>query len=513
MESTPFSISTAISYPNAQPHMGHALEFIQADFLARYYRLQGRPVFFQTGLDEHGLKIFRTAERAGQDPKSFVEDQQTHFRALLEALQVEPDRFIRTSDADHAEIAQALWKRCMDAGDIYKKTYRAWYNVKEETFLGSADDIKDPAVFNIDEKFIELIEEENYFFKLSAYTDRVVAHIESGEYDVVPGNRKTEILNFAKRGLQDISISRERSKLPWGVAVPGDETQVMYVWFDALTNYLTGTSSIDEQGIKTNEFWPYSIHLVGKDILRFHALMWPAMLLSAGLETPKQLMVHGFVLSEGKRMSKSLGNGVDPRDALAMYGADALRWYLLKEIPSMDDGDFTMARLGEIYASDLANDYGNLVSRVTSMSKRYCDGAVPNVGEDAVRNLEKALVEEAWPRYHSHIEQRHIDKALEGAHSLIVFCNRRIEECQPWALAKDPEKQGELHELLYELIEIIRHVSVMVAPAIPGVIAKVRKEVFTSLNDEAFYSSEWGKTVPGMILSPESIILFPRIEA
>jgi len=509
----PTSISTAISYPNAKPHLGHALEFVQADFLARYYRLQGNSVFFQTGLDEHGQKIFRTATEAGLEPKAFVDGQEHLFKDLLVALQVVPDRFIRTTDVDHVAMAQAMWRKCFDAGDIYKKTYRAWYNVKEEEFLASANDVKDPSTFGIDMKFIELIEEENYFFCLSKYSDKLKDILETKTYAVVPDNRAHEVLNFVKSGLQDVSISREKNKLPWGIPVPDDDSQIMYVWFDALVNYLTGTATLEADNIVPNQFWPYSLHCVGKDIARFHAVMWPAMLLSAGLELPHQLLVHGFILSDGRKMSKSTGNVVDPHEAITVAGSDATRWYLLAEIQTLDDGDFTLERLRAVYDSDLANDFGNVVSRVVAMCKKYCDGSVPGVAVEQVQNLEKTLITEAWQEYHDFIAARQIDKALAVVKGMVVFCNRRIEEQKPWAMAKEENKKADLEELLYELIELIRHISVMLLPAMPETIEKLHATVFAGIEDSVCHSEVWGKTPPRLRLPEEGVILFPRLES
>lgn len=507
----PYYLTTSILYPNAKPHMGHALELVQADFLARYKRLHGESVRFQTGLDEHGLKIQRTAEAANLSPRAFVDQQKEHFTGLIEQLEVVPDQFIRTTDTKHAEVAQAFWRRCLATGDIYKKTYRAWYNIKEEEFLGSADDVKDPSVFGIEERFIELIEEENYFFRLSKYQDEVKRLIEEDVYKITPKNRKNEVLNFVmNKGLQDISISREASKLPWGIPVPEDPSQVMYVWFDALTNYLTGACSIDGQGIITTDLeWPTDLHIVGKDIARFHAAMWPAMLLSAGLEIPKNLLVHGFILGEGgRKMSKSLGNGVDPIDMLKVYGSSTLRWYFLKEIPTTEDGIFTEDRLKEIYASDLANDFGNLVSRVLTMTQKYAEGKVPDVNLEGLGNVEQMIVQQKWEEYHTHLTSFEIDKALEAAHSLVVFSNKRIEEMKPWAMAKDENEHAALQELLYELLEIIRHITLMYQPAMPSIAEIIQSKVFTAEIENPF---TWGGLQPGQTLNAEPLILFPRL--
>jgi len=324
MSEESYYITTAIFYPNAKPHLGHALELVQADFLARYYRIfTDRTVRFQTGLDEHGLKMQKTAEAEGVDVDKYVVAQAEVFQSFAKMLDISYNQFIHTTDPEHITLAQAFWLQCLAKGDIYKNTYRAWYDIKEESFLGSADQYPDPAIFAVDEKFIELIEEENYFFACSKYSDQVLQLLESDTYQIVPANRKLEMVNFIKeKGLADVSISREKAKLHWGVPVPNDPEQVMYVWFDALTNYLTGASQVNEDEIVPDQFWPPSLHCVGKDIARFHALLWPAMLLSAGLAVPQKLLVHGFVLFGGHKMSKSLGNGVDPVQMIEKYGAN-----------------------------------------------------------------------------------------------------------------------------------------------------------------------------------------------
>lgn len=505
------SISTSIFYPNAEPHLGHALELVQTDFLARYYRKQGRSVFFQTGLDEHGRKIEKTATAAGLSPEDFVDQQQEVFKKLVEVLSISPDRFIRTTDADHLAVAQALWSHCLETGDIYKKTYRAWYNIKEEEFVANADEVTDPSSLNIESRFLELIEEENYFFRLSKYADQVISLIKSDQYVIVPAGRKEEILNFASQGLQDISISREKKKLAWGVPVPNDPDQVMYVWFDALTNYLTGLTKLENDGsITPNKFWPYDLHCVGKDIARFHALIWPAMLLSAGLQPPKKLLVHGFIMIDGRKMSKSLGNVIDPFTVQQELGGDALRWFLLARIPTTGDGDFTLQRFHDVYSSDLANDFGNLVSRVMTMARNYT-GGVPDVDPLNLENLEQVLIEEAWQGYHQKVADLEIDAALMLAQQMVVFANRRIEELKPWVLAKDETKRSQLEELLYELLEIIRQVANMYEPALPVTIQSLRTSLFAELSDDEFSQEAWGGLRPGMSIPDQNFQLFPRL--
>jgi methionyl-tRNA synthetase len=491
------------------------LELVQADFLARYHRMRGDDVYFQTGVDEHGVKMEKAATAAGSTPEQFIVGQHEIFSAFAASLNVQADRFIRTSDDDHKMMAQALWRAC--SGDIYKQTYRAWYDVKQEEFLGSADEFPDGKVFGVEERFLELIEEENYFFRASKYTDQVLSLLRSGEYALYPAHRAAELIKFVEeKGLQDISISRDKARLAWGIPVPDDENQVMYVWFDALANYLTGCGAVENDKIVTDNRWPIDLHCVGKDISRFHGLLWPAMLFSAGLPLPRALLVHGFVLKDGHVMSKSLGNVIDAAEPIEKYGADALRWYFLKGLPTTEDGDFTMERMAEVYASDLANDYGNLISRVLTMTHKYCDGFVPSVTPEQVANLEQVIVEERWAEYDTFVTALRLNDALSAAQQLVVFCNRRIEELKPWELAKDESRKGELDELLYELLEIIRHVTSMIWPAMPGLAERVSRELFPAVPSELWHNGElartWGSIRPGDTLGAAPLILFPRVE-
>lgn len=522
-EKAPFYITTAITYPNALPHIGHALEYVQADFLARYYKLQGREVRFQTGLDEHGLKVQESAAKASMTPEAFVEQQSKAFEQIWTGLQIGADRFIRTTDSDHQNIAQAFWTRCAknqgpDGPDIYKKVYKAWYNSKEEEFLGFYEDYPDPAVFDVKPEFIRLIEEENYFFRLSRYTDQLIEILKQGDYEVLPLNRRKEMLNFAKdKGLTDVSISRDCTKLSWGIPVPNDPSQVMYVWYDALTNYLTGAASTDQDHqIQLSEFWPADLHCVGKDIIRFHALLWPAMLLSAKLPLPKRLIVHGFLLSNGQKMSKSLGTGIDPLQILQKYGSDPLRWFLLSQVPTLDDADFTESRLREIHNADLANDYGNLASRVLNMVKKYLDGHVPSPNSGALTAEIESFWFKTWDNYTHQIELLQIDQALAEVKKLVEKANCLVDEYKPWVLAKE-EKLDQLEELLYILIELIRGATFLIKPAIPNASKKVADLFFAqSVPPEAWESFAdakiWGTTNTQKSLGEPPLILFPRLE-
>lgn len=507
----PFYITTSIAYPSGDPHIGYAMELVQADFLARYYRQGGREVYLLTGLDEHGLKIQRKAEEAGLSAEAYVEEKAQIFQSLAQKLGLSHDRFIRTTDPDHLAMSQALWRRCAAAGDIYKKRYQAWYNVKEEEFLGLVEENPDPSVFGIDPRFLEKIDEENYFFALSRYKDRILTVLKSGSYKVIPQWRLQEILNFVEeKGLSDVSISREKEKLAWGVPVPGDEGQVMYVWFDALTNYLTAAGTVEVSGELTlNERWPADLHCIGKDISRFHALIWTGMLLSAGIELPQELLIHGFINdAEGNKMSKSLGNVVDPFALLERYGSEPVRWFFLKEVATTGDANYSEDRFQGSYFADLANDYGNLVSRLWTMCQKYCEGRVPqpiHIPADP-----QGIVGETTKAYHAAVADRNINEALQAAHQLVIFCNKLIDEKRPWELAKDPDKKMELDETLYTLLEIVRHYSVLVAPALPLSVSKVSAQLFpqTPLNFDQ--SSPWGLLQPGSPLALDPLILFAK---
>jgi methionyl-tRNA synthetase len=512
-------ITTSIVYANADPHVGFALELLQADFLARYYRLQGEEVYFLTGIDEHGLKIQTAAAKSSLNTQAFVDRQAGVLKSLISSLHIEPDRIIRTTDQDHQAIAQALWKKALAKGDIYKKRYRAWYNIKEEEFVALDDEVNDPKELGIDPKFLVLIDEENYFFRLSKYKNDIQAILEKKECLLVPENRRQEILNFIQaKGVQDISISREKSKLEWGINVPEDDTQVMYVWFDALTNYLSAVSKLENGEITVNPFWPPSIQIIGKDIQRFHAVIWLGMLLAADLDLPKEIMVHGFLTLNGVTMSKSLGLVVNPLDVIQRFGLPALRWYLLEAIPTLGDGDFNFERLEQVYLSDLANDFGNLVSRVWVMVNKYFDGLVPNPPESWDMELQEGidLVDNTWTAYHEFIRGNNIAEGLKLAHGLMVFCNRLIDSWKPWILGKSAqvEDKQRLAQLIYYLLETIRQISLMVKPALPDIIQNVQIKMFTNTPNNLWQTHAkgqvWGGLNGGLKLGEQMVILFPK---
>ncbi|MBT7703650.1 methionine--tRNA ligase [Candidatus Peregrinibacteria bacterium] len=500
-----YYITTTLPYVNSDPHIGFALEIIQADAIARYQRLQGKEVTFNTGTDEHGLKIFRKAEERGISAQEFCDEYAAKFDDLKEALNLSYTQFIRTTDEHHIAAAQEFWKRCDANGDIYKKQYKVKYCVgcELEKTESALEDGKCPMHPNLE---IEIIEEENYFFKYSRYEEALLKLYKEQPDFVLPRHRLTEIANFTEKGLEDFSISRLKEKMPWGVPVPGDEEHVMYVWFDALINYIS-TLGWPEDEANFEKLWP-GWQIAGKDNLRQQSSMWQSMLLSAGLKPSAQILIHGFMTAEGKKMSKSLGNVVDPFEAVKIYGIDALRFYLLKDIPTAEDGDFNKERFKINYDSDLANNLGNLVSRVIAMTVKYFDGKVP---EMCAPKLTLEHLERKWGEIDDGMTNFDIKKAVEGVWSMLDSGNRYVEEEKPWQLAKEGN-EAKLKEVMYVLLEGLRQASWMIEPYMPEAAAKIRTQLGANEDEsEGLALREWGRLKPGTQVE-KSEPLFPRSE-
>jgi methionyl-tRNA synthetase len=453
-----YYVTTSIPYVNADPHIGFAMELLYADVLARRARQLGDDVIFCTGVDEHGGKIAEKAAEAGLEPKAFADRISKRFEELGKLLNVSSNRFIRTTDPGHEQRATLIWKSLKE--DIYKGKYVGWYCTGDEAFFTETEVKANNGVCPVHNRPYEKLEEENYFFKLSSYGKNILKAIESGEFQIVPETRRNEILNVIKDGLDDISISRPKDKIAWGIPVPGDTKQVMYVWFEALMNYLTVLGYPEHDDFK--QFWPAQAQVIGKDIIRFHAAIWPAMLMSLGLPLPKQLYVHGFITVEGKKMSKSIGNVLHPADIVAKYGVDACRYYFLRHIPSYDDGDFSWQRLEAAYNNELANELGNAVQRTVVMLQKYQDGSIGDIppADHDIAQYEAAL---AVCRF---------DRALDEVWEQVRGLNQYIDEEKPWAIAKDGDTEH-LREVLGYQSSSLLNIAELLEPFLPETAAKI----------------------------------------
>lgn len=457
-EKSKFYVATAIPYVNARPHVGHAVLHLYADVLARYHRQQGDDVLFSAGTDEHGGKISEAAKAAGKQPQELVDEISASFRDGLGKLGISNDRFVRTTADFHEKRAAIIWKNLEK--DIYKNTYIGMYCVGCEEFKTSAHVKDTEGICPLHNRAYEKVEEENYFFKLSAYNDRIKAAIERNEFVIKPKSRRNEILGLINDGLDDISISRTTDKVSWGIPVPGDNTQVMYVWFEALMNYITVLGYPENKDFE--KYWPADVQVIGKDILRFHAAIWPGMLMALGLPLPKKLFVHGFVSSDGQKMSKSLGNVVDPLEVSEKYGLDAFRYYFLRHGPSNDDVDFTWDKFEASYNNELANELGNAVSRVVAMVVKYQGGVIGDVPP----------AEHDTGRYQEAIEDCRFDRALEEVWLQVKGVNQYIEEEKPWEIAKEDDSRH-LQEVLADLCSSLLEIAELLVPFLPSTAEKI----------------------------------------
>ncbi|GJE56002.1 MULTISPECIES: methionine--tRNA ligase [Methylobacterium] len=462
-----FSITTAISYPNGMPHIGHAYEVIATDAIARFKRLDGYDVQFTTGTDEHGLKIQQAATRAGTTPRAFVDDMAARFKGMADALNCSYDRFIRTTEPEHYAAVQEVWRRMEANGDIYLAKYSGWYSVRDEAYFDEAETVLQPdgtrRTLKTDTP-VEWMEEENFLFRLSAYEDRLLKLYAEQPDFVGPDTRMNEVASFVRGGLKDLSISR--TTFDWGVPVPGHPAHVMYVWIDALTNYLTVTGFPDETDPR-KKYWPADLHVIGKDIVRFHAVYWPAFLMSAGLPLPRRVFGHGFLLSKGEKMSKSLGNVVDPMDLVSTYGVDPVRYFCLREVPFGGDGSYSHEAIINRINADLANDLGNLAQRSLSMIAKNCEGAVPEAGAFTQADQTLLAAAAALPETaRGLMKDLALHQILAEIWTVVADANRYFASEEPWRLKKsDPAR---MNTVLYVTVETLRRVGILVQPFVPN---------------------------------------------
>ncbi len=511
---TPFYITTAISYVNGVPHLGHAYEQILTDVMARFKRCDGYDVMFLTGTDEHGEKVAKTAEKNGMSPREFADMNTASFVKMTETLNISNDDFIRTTEERHYASCQAIWKALQDNGDIYLGKYEGWYSVREEGYFTEEDLTTDPETGQKLTPYgteVEWVEESSYFFKLSNYTDKLLEYYEAHKEFIEPQSRRNEIMSFVKGELRDLSISRHKDRLSWGIPVPDDEDHVMYVWLDALTNYITAAGYPDTESETYKKYWPAQYHVIGKDITRFHAVYWPAFLMSANLPLPETIFAHGFINVQGQKMSKSIGNVMSPDGLVETYGLDQIRYFLMREIPHGQDGNFSHENAITRINADLANGLGNLAQRTLSMIHKNCDSRYPQAGEytQEDKDLLTKAHETLLPEMRKHADNMHFHRMLESIWKLVADANAYIDEQAPWGLKKtDPERMG---TVLYVLAETIRCLAIAVQPVVPQGAGKMLDQL-KAPKDERLYEQMSPKYAlkPGTeIDKPEGI--FPRI--
>ncbi len=467
-----FYITTPIYYPSGKPHMGHAYSSIVADIFARFKRLEDYNVLFITGTDEHGQKIQKEAEKNKKDPKEFCDELSEKFKSLTKTLNLSNDDFIRTTEDRHYKSVLEIWNRLLQSGDIYLDKYSGWYSVSDEAFYDE-DEIED---INGNKKSkesgstVEWVEEESYFFKLSAWSDKLLEHYKKDEHFILPPSRRNEVVSFVEKGLKDLSISR--TSFSWGIPVPNDNKHVIYVWLDALTNYISALNFPDTNDQKYKDYWPADVHIIGKDILRFHAVFWPAFLLAANLPLPKRVYGHGWILSDEKKMSKSLGNILDPIEIIDQYGIDPLRYYLVKEVSLGNDGNISMENLKNCINNDLANNYGNLCQRVFSFVKKNCFNKIPN--NNNLEGVDKKLLnnlQDNVPKLIELMNKQNLNEYIKMVVNFSFEANKYFNDLEPWAIKKkDPDR---MNVILFTIVQQIKNISILLNPIIPDSTKKV----------------------------------------
>ncbi|MGV3651152.1 MAG: methionine--tRNA ligase [Devosia sp.] len=471
MTAKPFYVTTAISYPNGAPHIGHAYEMIATDAIARWKRLEGRQVFFLTGTDEHGIKMVQTAARDGITPRELADRNSAEFKRLAAALEISNDDFIRTTEPRHHASAQDIWKRMAASsnGDIFQSTYKGWYSVRDEAYFDEAElTEKDGKRFAPSGAEVEWVEEPTYFFRLSAYQQKLLDLYEANPDFIAPRERRNEIISFVKGGLQDLSVSR--TTFDWGIPVPGADGHVMYVWVDALTNYITGVGFPDDKGEAFRTFWPADLHVIGKDIIRFHTVYWPAFLMSAGLEVPHRVFAHGFLTVDGQKMSKSLGNVIDPFALVEEFGADPVRYFFLREVSFGQDGDYSNEKLINRSNADLANNFGNLAQRSLSMIQKNFGGVLPEAAPAEVDLAILALARDTIGKMTAAMDQQLVHEATAEFVTLLNAANLYFAEQAPWGLKADLPRMG---TILTVTADVVRRAAIAALAFVPASAAKM----------------------------------------
>jgi methionyl-tRNA synthetase len=509
MAAKPYYITTAIAYPNGVPHIGHAYEAIATDAIARFMRLDGYDVFFLTGADEHGIKMLQTAAKEKLTPRELVARNVPRFQAMVERFNCSNDDYIRTTEPRHFRASEAIWERMQAAGDIYLDKYSGWYSVRDEAYYDESETRLDDKGQRLGPQGtpVEWVEEESYFFRLSNYAQKLLDLYKRNPDFVLPKERMNEVASFVRGGLKDLSLSR--TTFDWGIPVPGNPKHIMYVWVDALTNYITAVGFPDTQSEKFRRYWPADLHVIGKDIVRFHAVYWPAFLMSAGIEVPRRIFSHGFLFNRGEKMSKSVGNVIDPFALADAYGVDPLRYFLLREVPFGQDGNYSHEGIVTRINADLANDLGNLAQRSLTMVARNFGGVLPKPEEfSATDKTILAAADAMIGKARDAVATQQLHQVLSGVWAVVADANRYFAGEAPWALAKtNPQRQG---TVLYVTAEVLRQIAILALPFMPSSAAKLLDLLAAPANERVFAFLDGSHRIAAGAKLPAPAAVFPR---